>query len=81
MKIRKANVLDDRTVSNVYIYENKKEEYTVVAVPDIEWSFLVYYEEETETLKKRLHQSLAKLIATESVELLSNKILYWVREM
>jgi len=81
MKIRKANILDERTVSNVYIYENKKEEYTLIAIPDIEWSLLVHYEEETEALKTRLCHSLSKLIASEYIEPIANKILHWVREM
>jgi hypothetical protein len=81
MKIRKANVLDEKTITNIYIYENKKEEYTVVAIPDLEWSILVHYEEETEVLKKRLFLSLSKALPNENAESLSNKVLYWIREM
>lgn len=81
MKIRKAVLFDERTPTNVYIYENKKEEYIVVAIPDLEWSFLVRYEEETETLKERLTLSLTKAVPQEHVETLVTKLLYWVREM
>ncbi|MBB5323892.1 hypothetical protein HNQ34_000984 [Anoxybacillus tepidamans] len=81
MKIRKANVLDGRTTTNVYIYENKKEEYIVVAIPDIEWSFLVRYEEETELLQKKLFLSLEKAVSKEQAEQLVGKLLYWVHEM
>ncbi|RAK23139.1 YueH-like protein [Anoxybacillus vitaminiphilus] len=81
MKIRKANILDEKVVTNVYIYENKKEEYRVVAIPDIEWSQLIRYEEETEELEKRLLLSLDRILSKEKAEQLSRKILYWVREM
>lgn len=53
----------------------------VVAIPDLEWSFLVRYEEETETLKERLTLSLTKAVPQEHVETLVTKLLYWVREM
>jgi hypothetical protein len=81
MKIRKAALFDERTPTNVYIYENKKEEYMVVAIPDLEWSFLIRYEEETETLKERLVSSLTKVVPKEHIEMLVNKLLYWVHEM
>lgn len=81
MKIRKANVLDERTTTNVYIYENKKEEYIVVAIPDIEWSFFVRYEEETEPLQKKLFSSLVKMVSKEQAERLVDKLLYWIHEM
>jgi hypothetical protein len=81
MKIRKANIVHERATTNVYIYENKKEEYIVIAIPDIEWSFSVHYEEDTETLKGRLVSSLAKVLTEEHVEPLVNKLLYWIREM
>jgi hypothetical protein len=81
MKIRKANVLDEKRVTNVYIYENKKEEYTVVAIPDLEWSILIHYEEEPGELKERLLLSLSNVLTKENTEQLCKKILYWVREM
>jgi hypothetical protein len=81
MKIRKANILDEKAVTNVYIYENKKEEYRVVAIPDIEWSLLIRYEEGTEELEKRLLLSLSKILPNEKAEQLSRKILYWICEM
>ncbi|WP_027408352.1 YueH family protein [Anoxybacteroides tepidamans] len=81
MKIRKANVLDERTTTNVYIYENKKEEYIVVAIPDIEWSFLIRYEEETALLREKLSASLAKTASLAQADQLAEKLLYWVREM
>ncbi|ANB60494.1 YueH family protein [Anoxybacteroides amylolyticum] len=81
MKIRKANVLDERKTTNVYIYENKKEEYIVIAVPDLEWSYTVCYEEETEALRTKLLTSLRKIITEEQATPFVDKLLYWVREM
>jgi len=81
VKIRKANVLDERTTTNVYIYENRKEEYIVIAVPDLEWSYLVRYEEEIETLRTKLLVSLRKTVVNEQAEPFVDKLLYWTREM
>jgi len=81
VKIRKANVLDERTVTNVYIYENKKEEYIVVAVPDFEWSYFIRYEDETEMLRTKLLTSLQKTMTYEQATALVDKLLYWVHEM
>ncbi|BDG42509.1 YueH family protein [Saccharococcus caldoxylosilyticus] len=85
MKIRKAIISDEQTPAKVYIYENKKEEYMVVAIPDLEWSFFLRYEEEPETLRERLasslNSSLKRVVAQEQLEMLVNKLLYWVHEM
>ncbi|KXG10342.1 hypothetical protein AT864_00933 [Anoxybacillus sp. P3H1B] len=81
MKIRKANILNERETTNVYIYENKKEEHIVVAIPHMEWSFLIRYEEETELLRSKLLSSLSKKVEGAQAEPLVDKLLYWVREM
>jgi hypothetical protein len=81
VKIRKANILNERETANVYIYENKKEEHIVVAIPHMEWSFLIRYEEETELLRSKLLSSLSKKVEGAQAELLVDKLLYWVREM
>ena len=79
MKIRKAMLLEQET--NIYLYENKKEEYTLVAIPTIEWSTLIPYEEETSLLNDRLQHSLVKQIHQSDALNLTSKILQWVREM
>lgn len=82
MKIRKANInLQDRMISNVYIYENKKEEYSIIAIPELEWSTKITYEEERRDLKERLINSFQALIEEEATEQLSEKIVQWVAEM
>jgi hypothetical protein len=81
MKIRKASLLNEKELSNVYIYENKKEEYFVIAAPDLEWSSRIDYEEDFETLRNRLTASLEKRLSPELAEELVNKILFWTREM
>ncbi len=55
MKIRKANILNkDQMITDVYLHENKKEFHTLVAVPQLEWSKLISYEEEKESSPKSL---------------------------
>ncbi|MEC2078305.1 YueH family protein [Metabacillus fastidiosus] len=82
MKIRKANMnVHNQLLSNVYIYENKKEEYSLVAIPELEWSMTVKYEEERSSLRSRLTQSFEKKIDKEDAEQLAEKIVQWTAEM
>ncbi|GMB08675.1 YueH-like protein [Thermolongibacillus altinsuensis] len=81
MKIRKAPIHDEHQQQNVYIYENKKEEYIVVSIPDLEWSICVRYEEETKDVQKRIEQSLRKVLEAEKASSLTAKIVQWIREM
>lgn len=61
MKIRKANIVsEDKMITDVYLHENKKQSHTLVAVPELEWSALISYEEEKRPLVQKLKQSLAK---------------------
>lgn len=82
MKIRKANVHNGNDlITNVYIYENKKQEFSMIAIPELEWSTTVEYVEDREELKTRLIDSLTKRVAAETADELVNKIIHWVGEM
>jgi hypothetical protein len=82
MKIRKANVQNGNDlITNVYIYENKKQEFSMVAIPELEWSTMIQYEEERELLKARLVDSLSKRVVEDLSAELANKIIHWVGEM
>jgi hypothetical protein len=63
----------------VYIHENKKEELILIAIPDIEWSYLFTYEDDD--IQKDLIQSLKRAVSDEKAELISSRILQWTREM
>ncbi len=79
LKIRKATIFNE--TKNIYLYENKKEEYTLVAVPSIEWSTIIPYEEELKPLKERTLTSISQRVDDITASDLTNKILHWVREM
>jgi hypothetical protein len=82
MKIRKANVHNrNDLITNVYIYENKKQEFSMIAIPELEWSTTVQYEEEREVLKTRLVDSLSNKVTINTADVLANKIINWVGEM
>ncbi|WP_226669469.1 YueH family protein [Metabacillus litoralis] len=82
MKIRKANVHNENElITNVYIYENKQQEYSLIAIPEIEWSTIIPYEEERVVLKERLSDTLSKRVQQSAAEELTNKIAHWVGEM
>jgi hypothetical protein len=77
MKIRK-NFMEGLE-QKVYIHENKKEELTLIAIPDIEWSYLFTYEDDD--IHKNLIQSLKRRVSVEKAEVISIRILQWTREM
>ncbi|MBM7605430.1 hypothetical protein JOC75_003453 [Metabacillus crassostreae] len=82
MKIRKANVhSENELITNVYIYENKQQEYSLIAIPQLEWSTIIAYEEDRSVLKDRLSNSLLKRVTKSPAEELMNKIVHWVGEM
>lgn len=82
MKIRKANItVPAGMIGDVYLHENKKEQHTLVAVPELEWSTIISYEEEKQALVQRLHQSFSKLTEEEPALELARKITHWVTEM
>ncbi|AKS37823.1 hypothetical protein NP92_01405 [Anoxybacillus gonensis] len=80
MKIRKATIDEQSLQQNVYIYENKKEQYIVVAIPYLEWSIYVSYDDFAH-IESRLQQSLAKVLEEEHVSPLAMKLAQWMREM
>ena len=82
MKIRKAHLTSGQpTTYNVYLHENKKEYKTLVAVPDIEWSISIAYEDEKAQLEQSLEQSLMERVETDEARELAQKIVHWVTEM
>ncbi|MFY4775475.1 YueH family protein [Metabacillus sp. RGM 3146] len=82
MKIRKAsNENNVQFIENVYIYENKKEEKSLIAVPDIEWYFSIAYSDDKKEAKEKLLHSLNKHTSSDTAKLLADKAIYWVTEM
>ncbi|MDQ0242821.1 hypothetical protein J2S09_000357 [Bacillus fengqiuensis] len=82
MKIRKANVRHEEVlIENVYVYEDKKQQQTLIAVPQLEWSVIMSYEEDIQSFKQRIQSSLEQKVSAEVAEQLTEKINYWVREM
>ncbi|MGD7006634.1 YueH family protein [Metabacillus sp. 84] len=65
----------------IYIYENKKEEYHLIAVPDQHWSCLIKYEEGSVAAREKLVQSLEQRLNKEEAGLLADKIGQWITEM
>ncbi|MGM7636030.1 YueH family protein [Bacillus sp. Hm123] len=80
MKIRKT-LLHDKEIK-VYIYENKKEESFVVAVPAQQWSISFTYEESGESLVNEMSTSLIKTgLEEEPAVGLAHRIYQWTCEM
>ncbi|KAF1678226.1 YueH family protein [Bacillus mexicanus] len=82
MKIRKANInTESGMITDVYLHENRKELRTLVAVPQLEWSTVISYEEDKASLPERLNASLRRHTEAEPAGELAKKIIHWVTEM
>lgn len=80
MKIRKSYSNGEET--KIFIYENKKEETFVIAVPSIEWSSSFTYEESGERLVERLTVSLNRTSLDEqAASEMARRIHQWTCEM
>ncbi|MED1489409.1 YueH family protein [Bacillus smithii] len=79
MKIRKTEINGNET--NIFIYENKKEDYFVVSIPKIEWSIFFTYEEEKEPLLRKMSDSLSKALSENESDEVAKRIYQWTREM
>ncbi|MEK4221107.1 YueH family protein [Bacillus sp. FSL W8-0116] len=79
MKIRKTEINGNET--NIFIYENKKEDYFVVSIPEIEWSIFFTYEEEREPLLRKMSDSLSKALSKNESDEVAKRIYQWTREM
>ncbi|OAT83229.1 hypothetical protein A6P54_06475 [Bacillus sp. MKU004] len=77
MKIRK-NFMEGLE-QKVYIHENKKEELFLIAIPDIEWSYLFTYEDDD--IQENIFQSLKRRVSEEKAGVITSRILQWTREM
>jgi hypothetical protein len=78
LKIR--NSLAGGKERKVFIYENKKEEYFMVAIPAAGWSVDFTYE--AENLKEMLEKSLFSAVGDkEEAEEMASRIYNWTREM
>jgi hypothetical protein len=77
LKIRK-NFLEGME-QKVYIYENKKDEFILIAVPDIQWSYSFTYDEDN--IQTKLLESLQGRVSKETAGTLSSRIVQWTSEM
>ncbi|MGV3043407.1 YueH family protein [Staphylococcus rostri] len=78
MKIRESH--SENYSAKVFIYENKKEDYFVVAVPDLNWSILIDDEWFGEALTEHLMMHLFSVLDEEESEILALRITQWVQE-
>lgn len=79
MKIRKTMLKESEL--NIFIYENKKDEYFVIAIPAIEWSSTYTYDDFGDELIDRLTHSLNTKVNEEEAKTLAHRLNQWTREM
>lgn len=77
MKIRKHYY--DKGEQKVFIYENKKEEYFVIAIPDINWSIQFSYQ--TFDVERLILETLPHTLHSDEKEIIVARIVQWTREM
>ncbi|AVQ34538.1 hypothetical protein C7J88_10315 [Staphylococcus muscae] len=78
MKIRESH--SEGYSAKVFIYENKKEDYFVVAVPDLHWSIMIDDTLFGEALTEHLMMHLFNVLDEDEAEVLALRITQWVQE-
>jgi hypothetical protein len=77
VKVRK--VFFNSEEKKVFIHENKKEEYIMVAIPELHWSIDFTYDEEN--VQGKIYATLIGNIPEQEAEALGARIYQWTREM
>ncbi|UXR70136.1 MULTISPECIES: YueH family protein [unclassified Staphylococcus] len=78
MKIRESH--SENYSAKVFIYENKKEDYFVVAVPDLNWSMMIDDQLFGEALTEHIVMHLFNVLDEQEAEVLALRITQWVQE-
>jgi hypothetical protein len=78
VKIRKAYIQNQKL--DIYIYEDKREEYFMVAIPAIKWSYFIPYDYELQ-MKKEIRDLIQKTESADMADELVAKIFFWIHEM
>lgn len=79
VKIRQSH--SENVNCKVYIYENKKEEYLVISIPDLFWSIHVDYELYGDSLIEYLYIHLFNILDEEDANELAIRISHWTSEL
>ncbi|GAA0324296.1 hypothetical protein GCM10008967_13550 [Bacillus carboniphilus] len=79
MKIRRT-VIEEKE-SKVFLYENRKEFFFLVALPDYHWSDIVTYEDSHGDILERMKQHFPMKLQPDTIESVASQIYQWTREM
>lgn len=79
LKIRESHSEDYS--AKVYIYQNKKEDYFIVSIPDLNWSILIDYTLYGESLTEHLFMHLFNVIDEDEAQRLALRITHWLQEV
>lgn len=79
LKIRESH--SDHYSAKVFIYQNKKEDYYVVSIPDLNWSILIDEALYGESLTEHLFVHLFNVIDEDEANTLALRITHWLQEV
>ncbi|EKU48114.1 YueH family protein [Staphylococcus massiliensis] len=79
MKIRQST--SENYSARVFIYENKKEGFFVVSIPDLYWSLQINEDLYGEALTEHLVMHLFNVVDEEEAEVLALRITHWLQEV
>ncbi|MBI5975255.1 YueH family protein [Staphylococcus canis] len=78
MKIRESH--SEQYSAKVFIYQNKKEDYFVVSIPDLLWSIQIDGELYGEALTEHLFIHLFNVLEEDEAQVLALRITNWIQE-
>lgn len=79
MKIRESH--SEHYSAKVFIYQNKKEDYFVVSIPDLFWSIQIDYDIYGEALTEHVMVHLFNILSEDEAHTLALRITNWIQEV
>lgn len=79
LKIRESH--SENYSAKVFIYQNKKEDYFIVSIPDLYWSIAIDNTLYGESLTEHLYMHLFNVVEENEAELLALRITHWLQEV
>ncbi|AVP36674.1 hypothetical protein DOS70_02300 [Staphylococcus felis] len=79
MKIRESH--SEHYSAKVFIYQNKKEDYFVVSIPDLFWSIQIDYDIYGEALTEHVMVHLFNILPEDEAHTLALRITNWIQEV
>jgi hypothetical protein len=78
MKQFQAKLYNVDQLSDIFIHEDSMNTFALVSIPELAWSHLIEYGEDSVVLKRKVVESLSVPMFRDKAEELAEKIYHWL---